>query len=60
MKGARALLASLLRLNTSIKELDQDLRRPVGELRKKLQEAGKISARVLGDQDGDQADGLWE
>jgi hypothetical protein len=57
-KGARALLASLLRLNSSIDGLDQDLHSPVSNLRKKLQEAHEISARVLGDQDGDQADGI--
>jgi len=57
-KGARALLASLLRVNSSIEELHLDLRKPVGEIRKKLQEADEISTRVLGDQDGDQADGI--
>jgi hypothetical protein len=57
-KGARALLASLLRLNRDVKGLMEDLNRPIPELREKLLKAGEISVRVLGDSASEQADGI--
>jgi hypothetical protein len=57
-KGARALLASLLRLNQDLAGLWQDFNRPVAEIRAKLSDHGELSRRVVGDHDSEQGDGI--
>lgn len=57
-KGARALLASLLRLNRHVSGLVEDLNRPIAALRDKLLQADEISVRVLGESASEQADGI--
>jgi len=57
-KGARAVLAALLRRTSSTAELWEDFKKPTKALREKLADADEISRRVMGDNDSDQADGI--
>jgi len=56
-KGARALLASLIRQNNSVEDLFSDFQKSSAELREKLTNAGELSPQILG-KDGDQSDGV--
>lgn len=56
-KGARALLASLIRQNSSVDELVADFQKSSKELREKLLAKGEISPRIVGES-GDQSDGV--
>jgi hypothetical protein len=57
-KAGREVLASLFRINSSLKELIEDLERPQPELKLRLQEKGELALKVLGEGSGDQADGV--
>ena len=57
-KGARAVLASLLRTNHSVAELLLDFTKPLADIREKLAKHGELSLRIIGEGDGDQADGI--
>ena len=57
-KGARALLASLLRQNTSVEKLWDDFQKSSAELREKLSKSGDLSPRIIGESNGDQSDGI--
>lgn len=57
-KGARALLASLLRQNKDLAGLWTDFNRPLAEIRAKLADANELSRRVVGDNDSEQGDGI--
>ena len=57
-KGARAVLTSLFRINSSVATLLADFKKPTSELREKLRAKDEISRRIIGEGDGDQADGI--
>lgn len=57
-KGARAVLASLLKHTSNCSELWDDFRKSTNDIRKKLEDSGELSQRVIGNGDGDQADGI--
>jgi hypothetical protein len=57
-KSAREVLASLLRMNSDLKTLIEDVDRPQPELKEKLKAMGETSLKMLGEGMGDQADGV--
>lgn len=57
-KSAREVLASLLRMNTSLEALIDDIDRPQPQLKEKLKSMGETSLKMLGEGTGDQADGV--
>lgn len=57
-KSAREVLASLLRMNTDLKTLIEDIDKPQPELKEKLKAMGETSLKMLGEGTGDQADGV--
>lgn len=57
-KGARQVLAALLRMNSSLTKLVEDLERPQPQLKERLKAAGELALKVIGEGSGDQADGV--
>lgn len=57
-KGARAVLSSLLKHTNSCSELWEDFRKSTSDIRKKLENSNELSQRIIGQGDGDQADGI--
>ena len=57
-KGARAVLASLLRHTKSTHELWEDFKKNTDAIRKKLENKNEISQRIIGSGDSDQSDGI--
>ena len=51
-------MASLLRTNHSVAELLLDFTKPLADIREKLAKHGELSLRIIGEGDGDQADGI--
>lgn len=57
-KGARAVLSSLLKHSDSCETLWEDFKSSTADIRKKLEDKNEISQRIIGQGDGDQADGI--
>jgi len=57
-KGARAVLASLLKYTKNCDELWEEFKSSTENIRKKLEDQNEIAQRIIGQGDGDQADGI--
>lgn len=57
-KGARAVLASLIKYTKNNHELWEDFKKNTADIRKKLEGSNEISQRIIGYGDNDQADGI--
>ncbi len=57
-KSARQVLAAMLRSNSSLAGFIEDLGKSQKELKDKLQKAGELATKMMGESGGDQADGV--